>query len=406
MLRSARLTLALFACALGVAGSLGAGSAAAATLSLSVVNAKTTVGPAGTPMSASGTVDADSVNGASVRVFTEDLSTAAGPACAPTSSEEQVRGDAVQQPGSTTLAPGDFSVQLKIAFFKPGRYRVCGYVDYQGQTRAAASVDPVTVADGSPPPACPDSTFTIVGPPVLSPAIRGVVDVIADLKVRLPGPGTITVSYYGRGLGPDDTSGLNLSGKVDVPAAGVADIKLSDAFSFDDGLDARKQAVTKKYVLVFQPEFFHACLLPNGSQVDSAPKSAPQSVEVTTLVPGGAGALPSGVVPTGKAAKIGAILKAGAYSPTVTIKTAGKLRVVWYLVPKGAKTSAAKPVIVASGTKTVKKAGKTKINIALTKKGRALLKSSKKVKITAKGTFDPSGKPKPVAATTSFTLAR
>jgi len=100
-------------------------------------------------------------------------------------------------------------------------------------------------------------------------------------------------------------------------------------------------------------------------------------------------------VPSGTAAKIGAILNAGAYPTTVSAPGPGTAGVTWYYVPKGTHVaSVSKPVVVASGTTTVKKAGSAKLKIRLTSAGRKMLKSAKSIALTSKGTFTPkSGKP-------------
>ena len=123
---------------------------------------------------------------------------------------------------------------------------------------------------------------------------------------------------------------------------------------------------------------------------------------------GGSGAaiLGSALVPSGAAAKIGAILKAGGYPASVKAPGPGKAKVVWYYVPKGAHVAAKrKPVVVASGSKKVKKAGKAKLKIKLSSKGKALLKNAKKLKLTAKGSFKPEGA-KAGSATNKFELKR
>lgn len=111
------------------------------------------------------------------------------------------------------------------------------------------------------------------------------------------------------------------------------------------------------------------------------------------------------IAPKGKAARIGAILKAGGYSLSFKALTAGKARVAWYLVPAGAHLAAAKPVLVASGRVTFAAAGTRKLKIKLTTKGKRLLKHAKRLKLTGKGTFTPTGTPV-VSAKKRFTLKR
>lgn len=87
------------------------------------------------------------------------------------------------------------------------------------------------------------------------------------------------------------------------------------------------------------------------------------------------------------------------YETLVNVPGPGKLAISWYQVPKGAKVSAKKKgkkktVLVASGTKTAKKAGDGRIRVRLTKKGKKVLKRVRKgktLKLTAKGSFTPTG---------------
>lgn len=104
------------------------------------------------------------------------------------------------------------------------------------------------------------------------------------------------------------------------------------------------------------------------------------------------------LTPPGKAAKIAALLKSGGLSISFTALEAGTVVVQWYFVPHGAKLakrakgrSKAKPVLVASGKLTFSGAGTGKLNIRLTAAGKRLLKHAKRLKLTAKGTFTPSG---------------
>jgi hypothetical protein len=77
-------------------------------------------------------------------------------------------------------------------------------------------------------------------------------------------------------------------------------------------------------------------------------------------------------------------------------------------VPSGAKLARKakpKPVLVAAGHRTFAAAGTATIKIKLTPAGRRMLKPAKKLKLTAKGTFTPTGK-LPITATRTFILKR
>jgi hypothetical protein len=131
---------------------------------------------------------------------------------------------------------------------------------------------------------------------------------------------------------------------------------------------------------------------------------------IGTVSGGGGGAaaaaLGPALVPSGTAAKIGAILKAGAFPATVSPPGPGKAAVAWYYAPKGTHVaSVKKPVVIASGTTTVKKAGSVKLKIRLTSAGRTMLKNAKSIALTSKGTFTPKGG-KAVSTQKKFKLKR
>jgi hypothetical protein len=117
----------------------------------------------------------------------------------------------------------------------------------------------------------------------------------------------------------------------------------------------------------------------------------------------------SEIVPAGKAAHIRAIFKAGAFwFRTFRVLEAGTAVVAWYQLPRGARLASrrtkARPVLVATGRLTFAVAGTGQLRVKLTAAGRRLLKHAKHLKLTAGGTFTPTGKPA-VATTRAFTLA-
>jgi hypothetical protein len=110
--------------------------------------------------------------------------------------------------------------------------------------------------------------------------------------------------------------------------------------------------------------------------------------------------------PRGKTAKIGALLRHGSYSFSFSAPGAGTLVISWFMVPKGGHLSAShQPVLVATGRASFSKAGALKITVKLTAKGKQLLKHAKRIKLTAKGSFTPTGKAAVVALKT-FTVKR
>ena len=100
------------------------------------------------------------------------------------------------------------------------------------------------------------------------------------------------------------------------------------------------------------------------------PLSTPPVFRPATPSAGAASAaLSAALAPTGPAAKIAAILKAGAAAGGIDAPVAGKAAVLWYLVPKGAKLSAKKkpkPVLVAVGSATATRAGSFPLKLKLT----------------------------------------
>jgi hypothetical protein len=115
--------------------------------------------------------------------------------------------------------------------------------------------------------------------------------------------------------------------------------------------------------------------------------------------------LASLLVPHGRRAKIGALLKRRRYAISFVSLIAGRLSVVWYLVPKGARVAAAKPVLVAVGKISTPASGAGKLTVKLTARGRRLLAPGKPLKLTAKGVLAVGGRPSLVAKR-SFTLKR
>lgn len=98
------------------------------------------------------------------------------------------------------------------------------------------------------------------------------------------------------------------------------------------------------------------------------------------------------LVPSGKAAKIGPLLKAG-YSFTFNAPVTGKLQITWYYLPKGARLAAKpKPVALATGATAVAGVGPAKITVKLNAAGRKKLKKIKSLKLTTKATFTPTGR--------------
>jgi len=124
-------------------------------------------------------------------------------------------------------------------------------------------------------------------------------------------------------------------------------------------------------------------------------------------------ALARQLTPTGKAARIAALLKNGGFSFAFKAPAAGKAALDWYQLPAGAhlaKNAKPKPVLVATGHLSFRRAGTATMKIKLTAAGKRLLKHAqlthaKRLKLTAEAIFTPTHKT-PVVAVKTFTLKR
>ncbi|HST33224.1 MAG TPA: hypothetical protein VLJ80_06860 [Solirubrobacteraceae bacterium] len=118
--------------------------------------------------------------------------------------------------------------------------------------------------------------------------------------------------------------------------------------------------------------------------------------------------LAGGLVPSGKASKIAALLKHGGFAVKLSALEAGSATIDWYQLPPGAKLARhvkPKPVLVAAGHLRFAAAGTGPLKLKLTPAGKKLLKRAKRLKLTARGTFTPNGGTA-VKATRRFLLKR
>ena len=117
------------------------------------------------------------------------------------------------------------------------------------------------------------------------------------------------------------------------------------------------------------------------------------------------------IVPSGKAARIAVLSKRGAYKLVCKALEPGTVVVHWYEVPSGATLATKtkpRPVLIATGRRRFSAAGDATMTIRLTSAGKRLLKHvllshASRLKLTAKGTFTPSGKA-PITGTKGFVL--
>jgi len=116
------------------------------------------------------------------------------------------------------------------------------------------------------------------------------------------------------------------------------------------------------------------------------------------------------LTPSGNSASINSILHNGGYTLTFSAPEGGTVTISWYEVPAGATLARAKtkhkPILVATGKRTFSKAGSGKVKIKLTKAGKKLLKHSKKLKLTAKGTFTQKGSHHAITVKKKFTVKK
>lgn len=114
------------------------------------------------------------------------------------------------------------------------------------------------------------------------------------------------------------------------------------------------------------------------------------------------------LTPAGRAARLASLLAGGGYTVAFRALSAGTAVIDWYQIPPRGKLAGktrARPVLVASGRMRFSVAGTARIKVRLTREGRRLIKRGSRVKLTAKGTFTPSGG-KPITAIEEFVLKR
>jgi subtilase family serine protease len=114
------------------------------------------------------------------------------------------------------------------------------------------------------------------------------------------------------------------------------------------------------------------------------------------------------LTPSGTTAKIATLLKSGSFAIKYKALEAGAAVIEWFELPPGAKLAKRgkpKPVLIARGRMSFSAAGSATIKLELSSAGKAMLKRAKQLKLTAKGTFTPSGEA-PIVATRVFLLKR
>ncbi len=109
--------------------------------------------------------------------------------------------------------------------------------------------------------------------------------------------------------------------------------------------------------------------------------------------------------PSGKAATIDALVRAGGYAYAFKALEGGVAEIDWYQLPHGAHIAKVKPKpkLVARGRASFSTAATETLKVKLTAAGRSLLKHARRIRLTAKGTFTPTGQAR-VSTTLPFTL--
>ncbi len=92
------------------------------------------------------------------------------------------------------------------------------------------------------------------------------------------------------------------------------------------------------------------------------------------------------LLPRGKAARIGALLKHGSYVSSFRSPLAGRLTIAWE-APSGASGAGAKRVRIAQVKTSFAKAARVKVKIVLTAKGKKLLGRTRHLRAIGSGSF-------------------
>jgi hypothetical protein len=99
------------------------------------------------------------------------------------------------------------------------------------------------------------------------------------------------------------------------------------------------------------------------------------------------------LAPSGSAARIGALLKRGAFVAPLRSFAPGRAVIYWYLpaqrLPHSSTVIA--PLLIAGGKVAFRKAGTAAIVVRLTRAGKRLLRHSNRVSLSAKAMFAPNG---------------
>jgi hypothetical protein len=258
---------------------------------------------------------------------------------------------------------------------------------------------------GSPlPPVATSVTIT----PSPNPVTAG--QQVTLTAVITPVDGGGIVAFYADGsatpLGGCGAQALTQAGgtyqtNCSTASLGVGSHTISAAYSGDASYAASLGSASVSVVEPLKPP---PCCDRGGGGEHEVPNNRtakPSTAQIAAL-------LASELTPSGRASKIAALRKRGAFSLLVKALEPGTVVISWYQVPHGARvarTTRPRPVLVASGRLTFAAAGAATIKIKLTAAGRRLLEHAGRVKLTAKGAFTPPGMA-PITALRTFVLKR
>jgi hypothetical protein len=110
-----------------------------------------------------------------------------------------------------------------------------------------------------------------------------------------------------------------------------------------------------------------------------------------------AAALRRALVPHGRAARIGSLLRRKRYTASFDARVGGTIELRWVVHGK--------LLTIASGRGRLAGGGKAKVTMRLTRRGRALLRRRSRLSVSASGVFRPDGGA-PVIAGRAFALRR
>jgi hypothetical protein len=319
-----------------------------------------------------------------------------------------------EQHGSWTDQPSSFTVGWERCDSSGGN---CGLVDTsmtQTYTLTTAdightirAIEAATNANGNGGPAESAPSTTVLPLPPLNTANPTITGTLAQGQTLTEQHGTWTnaptsYSYQWQRCDPTGANCIAISG-----AAGQT-FALTAA---DAGYTLRVQETAANAGGSSAPATSDATGVIPGTQPPSETTAQPS---VTTAQPSVTtaqikAALLSSITPSGRKAKIPAILKAAGFTLSIKALEAGHATVSWYLAPKNAKLTPTKrktrPILVASGRTSCPGAGIRHLKVSLTIKGRKLLAKSKAIKLTATGSFTATGGPTAIA-TKTFVISR